>query len=69
MTDLVKLRSSSRVRRVDHATVTVQGYPSSRYTVTLREGWVFASGSQAGEFRYTRDALAAVQAATPVIPS
>jgi hypothetical protein len=69
MSDFDKLRTAPRVRRVTHRIATVQGYPSSRYEVTLHDGWCFPDGGNVREFRYTADALAAVRAATPVIPS
>lgn len=64
-----KVNQSPRVRRTSHTVITADGYPSSRYVVVLHDGWLFAGGSNTREFRYVGDALAAVQAATPVIPS
>jgi hypothetical protein len=69
MSALRKLESLVPVRRVTHRIATVEGYPSSRYEVELRNGWAYPDGARVREFRYTADALAAVRAATPVIPS
>lgn len=65
MSKWMEVHRSPRVRIV----ITVDGYPSSRYLVVLHDDWLFAGGSNTREFRYVGDALAAVQAATPVIPS
>ena len=69
MSKWMEVHRSPRVRLTRHTVITVDGYPSLRYEVVLHDGWLFAGGSNTREFRYVGDALAAVQAATPVIPS